>query len=72
MSQKNVSVKKINIIVTVIFVVILAVSTALQISNNKKSAIMASDMVMNQVESVIDRNSQYGDDIEIKCRIQRP
>lgn len=64
MSQKNVSVKKINIIVTVIFVVILAVSTALQISNNKKSAIMASDMVMNQVESVIDRNSQYGDDIE--------
>ena len=45
MSQKNVSVKKINIIVTVIFVVILAVSTALQISNNKKSAIMASDMV---------------------------
>ena len=49
MSQKNVSVKKINIIVTVIFVVILAVSTALQISNNKKSAIMASDMVMNQV-----------------------
>ena len=64
MSQKSVNIKRINIIVMAIFVAILAVSAALQISNNKKSAVMACDMVMDQVESVIDRNVRYGEDIE--------
>ena len=57
MFRKNVSAGKVNFIVFIIFVFILGGSVELQINMNKKSARMACGMVLDQAESVIDKNA---------------
>ena len=64
MLQKNVSVKKVNLIVSVIFVIILGVSVALQINMNKKNAILACDIAMDQAEEIVKTSVQKGEGIE--------
>ena len=64
MSQKKVSVKKINIIVSILFIIILGVSVVLQISANKKNAIMSCDIALNQAEDVIRSYGANGENIE--------
>lgn len=63
MFRKNVSAGKVNFIVFIIFVFILGGSVELQINMNKKSARMACGMVLDQAESVIDKNAGDGADI---------
>lgn len=64
MFWKNVNTKKVNFTVFIIFVFILGGSVALQINMNEKSARMACTMVLDQAESVIDKNA--GDDADIE------
>ncbi len=64
MSQKNVSVKRINIIVSIIFLVILGISVTFQIGMNKKNAIMSCDIAMNQAEDIIKIYGGHGKPIE--------
>lgn len=64
MSEENVSIRKINIIVSILFVVILGVSVVLQINMNKKNAIMACDIAMDQAEAVIKAYGSQGEGIE--------
>ncbi len=64
MSGERVSVKKINIMVAVIFVIILGVSVALQISMNKKNAVMSCDITMDRAEDVIKYYGGKGKGIE--------
>ena len=63
MFRKNVSTRKVSFIVCIIFVFILGGSVALQVHMNKKSARMACGMVLDQAESVIDKNAGDGADI---------
>ena len=63
MFRKNVSAGKVNFIVFIIFVFILGGSVELQINMNKKSVRMACGMVLDQAESVIDKNAGDGADI---------
>ena len=51
-SQKTITMKKINIIVSVIFVIIIGLSVALQTGMNRKNALMACDVAMDQAEDV--------------------
>lgn len=62
MSQENV--KKINIIVSVIFILILGISVVLQISMNRKNAIMACEIALDQAEDIIETYSEKGEGIE--------
>ena len=64
MSEENVSIRKVNIIVSILFVVILGVSVVLQINVNKKNAIMACDIAMDQAEAVIKAYGSQGEGIE--------
>ena len=64
MSEENVSIRKVNIIVSLLFVVILGVSVVLQIGMNKKNAIMACDIAMDQAEAVIKAYGSHGEGIE--------
>ena len=52
-SQKTITMKKINIIVSVIFVIIIGLSVALQTGMNRTNAFMACDVAMDQAEDVI-------------------
>ncbi len=64
MSEENVSIRKVNIIVSIIFIMILGISVALQIRMNKKNAIMACDIAMDQAEAVIKAYGSHGEGIE--------
>lgn len=64
MHQRNVSVRRINIIVSIIFVIILGVSVAAQVSMNKKNSIMSCESALDQAEDVIENNTGHGESIE--------
>ena len=64
MSRESVSIRKVNIIVLVIFFIILGVSVVLQVSMNKKNAIMACDIAMDQAEAIIKAYGSHGEGIE--------
>ena len=64
MSKGKVSVKKINIIVLVIFTLVLAVSVVLQLSMNRRNAILSCEIAMDQAENVIETYASQGEDIE--------
>ena len=63
-SQRNIMVKRINIIVSVIFLIIIGISVALQVSMNRKNALMACDIAMDQAEDVIEYYTSRGEGIE--------
>lgn len=62
-SQKTITMKKINIIVSVIFVIIIGLSVALQTGMNRKNALMACDVAMDQAEDVIEYYTGKGEGI---------
>ena len=64
MSQRTITVRKINVIVSVIFVIIIGISVALQVSMNRKNALMACDVAMDQAEDVIGYYTGLGEGIE--------
>lgn len=64
MSGGKESIKRINLIVSVIFVIILGVSVVLQISMNRKNALVACGIAMDQAESVLEVYGSHGEDIE--------
>ena len=64
MLGKNVSVKKINGIVSVLFIIILGISVVLQINMNKKNAIMACEIALDQAEEIVENSVQKGEGIE--------
>lgn len=64
MPQRKVSVKKINIIVAIIFLIILGVSVILQVNMNRKNAFISCDITMDRAEDVIKYYGGPGKDIE--------
>ncbi len=64
MSQGKVSVRKINMIVTILFVTILGFSIFLQVRMNRKNAYMAGDIALDQAEDVIQYYGEQGAGIE--------
>lgn len=62
--KKNVSVRKINLIVSVIFFLILAVSMILQVNTNKKNALVACDLAMDQAEEIVKTSVAKGEGID--------
>ena len=62
-SRKTITMKKINIIVSVIFVIIIGLSVALQTGMNRKNALMACDVAMDQAEDVIEYYTGKGEGI---------
>lgn len=56
--NKNVSTRKINIIVSLLFLAILLGSLVLQVGANRQNAQMACDVIMEQLEEVVDTNEQ--------------
>ena len=64
MSQRTITVKKVNIVVSVIFMIIVGISVALQVSMNRKNALMACDVAMDQAEDVIGYYTGMGESIE--------
>ena len=55
MHRENISVKKINIVVSIIFILILGMNVALQVRMNKKNAIMACEVALDQAEAIVEK-----------------
>ena len=64
MRGESVSVKKINVIVAILFLAILGLSVILQIKTNRKNAYGSCDIAMDQAESVIEAYGSHGEGIE--------
>lgn len=64
MLQRHVSTKKINLIVSILFIFILGMSAVLQINMNKKNAIVACDLAMDQAEEIVKNGVREGKEIE--------
>ena len=62
--NKNVNVKSINLIVLMIFLLILAVSIIFQVNTNKKNAIVACDIAMDQAEEIVKTSVANGEGID--------
>ena len=58
------SVRKINVIVSILFLIILAVSIILQINMNRRNAFVSCNIAMDQAESVIEAYGSHGEEIE--------
>ena len=69
MNNSATSVKRINVIVTILFSLILIFSLAIQVESNRKNAKMTCNLVLDQSEGVIDRNA--GENSEITDFIEK-
>ena len=69
MNNSATSVKRINVIVTILFSLILIFSLAVQVESNRKNAKMTCNLVLDQSEGVIDRNA--GENSEITDFIEK-
>ena len=69
MNNSATSVKRINVIVTILFSLILIFSLVIQVESNRKNAKMTCNLVLDQSESVIDRNA--GENSEITDFIEK-
>ena len=69
MNNSATSVKRINVIVTILFSLILIFSLAIQVESNRKNAKMTCNLVLDQLEGVIDRNA--GENSEITDFIEK-
>ncbi|RGV95084.1 response regulator [Ruminococcus sp. AF14-10] len=69
MNNRTTSVKRINVIVTILFSLILIFSLAVQVESNRKNAKMTCNLVLDQSEGVIDRNA--GENSEITDFIEK-
>ena len=69
MNNSATSVKRINVIVTILFSLILLFSLAIQVESNRKNAKMTCNLVLDQSEGVIDRNA--GENSEITDFIEK-
>ncbi|RGO26187.1 response regulator [Dorea sp. OM02-2LB] len=69
MNNRTTSVKRINVIVTILFSLILIFSLAIQVESNRKNAKMTCNLVLDQSEGVIDRNA--GENSEITDFIEK-
>ena len=63
MNNSATSVKRINVIVTILFSLILIFSLAIQVESNRKNAKMTCNLVLDQSEGVIDRNARENSEI---------
>ena len=69
MNNSATSVKRINVIVTILFSLILIFSLVIQVESNRKNAKMTCNLVLDQSEGVIDRNA--GENSEITDFIEK-
>ena len=69
MNNSATSVKRINVIVTILFSLILIFSLAIQVESNRKNVKMTCNLVLDQSEGVIDRNA--GENSEITDFIEK-